>query len=99
MAGLAYARELKRLGRAVLLFDKGLDPAAAEQVSHLLISAAPDFAVQSRAAISAPRWTLMMAFFEALAASSNCRRDQDGIESAAHNSSKPSRIGPARSDQ
>jgi len=66
----------------------------AEQASDLLLSVAPDFAVQARAAASAPCWTLMLAFFEAVAVSQNCWRGEDVIGWAARNSSKPGRIGP-----
>jgi renalase len=66
----------------------------AEQASDLLASVAPDLAARARAAVSEPCWTLMLAFFEAVAIAQNCWRDEDIIGWAARNSSKPGRIGP-----
>lgn len=66
----------------------------AEQASDLLASVAPDLAARARAAVSEPCWTLMLAFFEAVAVAQNCWRGQDIIRWAARNSSKPGRIGP-----
>lgn len=66
----------------------------AEQASDLLVSVAPDLATRARAAVSEPCWTLMLAFFGAVAVAQNCWRDEDVIGWAARNSSKPGRIGP-----
>ena len=66
----------------------------AEQASDLLVSIAPTFAAQARAATSAPCWTLMLAFFETVGVPENCWRGGDIIGWAARNSAKPGRIGP-----
>jgi renalase len=92
--------EFDRLWRLVLDQGEAVDvdiavvATPAEQASDLLSSVAPDFAAQARAAASAPCWTLMLAFFEAVAVAQNCWRGGDIIGWAARNSSKPGRIGP-----
>jgi len=66
----------------------------AEQASDLLASVAPEFAAQARRAVSAPCWTVMLAFCETVAVAQNCWRGDDIIGWAARNSSKPGRLGP-----
>ncbi len=64
-----------------------------EQASDLLVSVAPDFSAQARTVVSAPCWTLMLAFAEAVAVPQDCWRGEDIIGWAARNSAKPGRIG------
>jgi len=74
--------------------DMAIVATPAEQASDLLASVAPDLAARAREAPSEPCWTLMLAFFEAVAVAQNCWRGEDIIGWAARNSSKPGRIGP-----
>ncbi len=66
----------------------------AEQASTLLASVAPDLGGRARTTPSAPCWTMMLAFPEAVAVARNCWRGDETIGWAARNSSKPGRIGP-----
>lgn len=74
--------------------DVAIVATPAEQAADLLTSVAPDLANRARTAFSEPCWTLMLAFFEAIAVEQNCWRGEDIIGWAARNSSKPGRIGP-----
>jgi len=74
--------------------DMAIVATPAEQASNLLASVAPHFEVRARGAASEPCWTVMLAFFEAVAVAQNCWRGEDVIGWAARNSSKPGRIGP-----
>lgn len=67
----------------------------AEQAADLLESSQPAFAARARAVVSAPCWTVMLAFAERLATAEDCirGRDEDAVGWAARNSSKPGR-GP-----
>lgn len=66
----------------------------AEQAAALLASIAPDLAACARLAPSAPCWTVMLAFAEALPVAQDCWRGEGVIGWAARNNSKPGRAGP-----
>jgi len=67
----------------------------AEQAAELLGEAAPDLASRARDAVSAPCWTVMVAFDRPVAVAQDCFPDQDGIVGwAARNTAKPGRGGP-----
>ncbi len=68
----------------------------AEQASALLASVVPDFAARAGSAPSAPCWTVMLAFAEALPTDLDCLRGGEGdtLGWAARNGSKPGRAGP-----
>lgn len=70
----------------------------AEQAAALLSDAAPDLASRAAAAVSAPCWTVMVAFSEPVAVSPDCWTPPgvgDGVLGwAARNSAKPGRTGP-----
>lgn len=66
----------------------------AEQAADLLASAALALAARARAATSAPCWTLMLAFLDAVAVAQDCWRSEDIIGWAARDRSKPGRVGP-----
>jgi predicted NAD/FAD-dependent oxidoreductase len=68
----------------------------AEQASALLTSVAPDLAGRAHSAPSAPCWTVMLAFAEALPTDLDCLlgSEADTLGWAARNGSKPDRTGP-----
>ena len=66
----------------------------AEQASILLASVAPDLAARAGTTPSAPCWTVMLAFPDAVAVAQDCWRSEDIIGWAARNSAKPGRAGP-----
>jgi predicted NAD/FAD-dependent oxidoreductase len=68
----------------------------AEQAAALTAQAAPDFVARARRLPSAPCWSVLLAFAEALPAVPNClREDQAGVLGwAARNRAKPGRTGP-----
>ena len=68
----------------------------AEQAAALVEPVAPDMAARGRAVSSAPCWTVMLAFAEALPVAVDCiREDKAGaVGWAARNRSKPGRTGP-----
>jgi predicted NAD/FAD-dependent oxidoreductase len=68
----------------------------AEQAAALAEPVAPELAARGRAVSSAPCWTVMLAFAEALPTAADCiREDKAGaVGWAARNSAKPGRAGP-----
>ncbi len=68
----------------------------AEQASALLASVAPDLAAHANSTPSAPCWTAMLAFADALPTELDCLRGgaADTLGWAARNGSKPGRTGP-----
>lgn len=72
------------------IFDAVISAVPAEQVAPLLSSYAPGIAELAQATVSAPCWTLMVAF-EARPALPDTLRDAGPIGWAARNSSKPGR--------
>lgn len=78
--------------------DVGLAVVAipAEQAAALLAEPAPDLAARAGAAVSAPCWTVMLAFDASVTVSQDCwTADPDGVIGwAARNSAKPGRTGP-----
>lgn len=68
----------------------------AEQAADLLVDVAPDLSSRAAAAISAPCWTVMVAFDAPVAVSQDCwTQDRDGVVGwTARNSAKPGRTGP-----
>ena len=68
----------------------------AEQAAELIDLFMADVAARVRATTTAPCWTVMLAFGEALPTPVNCFRGTkgDALGWAARNSSKPGRIGP-----
>ncbi len=68
----------------------------AEQAPALVEAVAPDFAARAQGAPSAPCWTVMLAFAEALPTDLDCLRGGEGdpLGWAARNGSKPGRTGP-----
>ncbi len=68
----------------------------AEQAAELIAPASPDLAAQARASPTAPCWTVMLAFGDALPTPRNCLRgtEADSLGWAARNNSKPGRTGP-----
>lgn len=77
-------------------FDAAVVAIPAEQAAALLVDAAPDLAARAAAAVSAPCWTVMVAFDQRVAVSRDCwTEDRDGIVGwTARNNSKPGRTGP-----
>ena len=68
----------------------------AEQTAALLNSVAPHFAARAQSAPSAPCWTLMLAFSDAVDVVQDCWRGTEAIGWAARNSSKPGRANRER---
>lgn len=66
----------------------------AEQAADLLSTVAPDLSRRARSIQSAPCWTLMLAFSDAVAVSQVCWGGDAVIGWAARNSAKPGRTGP-----
>ena len=66
----------------------------AEQAAVLLADVAPDLASRAGAAVSAPCWTVMVAFSQPVAAQADCWRGEGAIGWAARNNAKPGRSGP-----
>ena len=68
----------------------------AEQAADLVGPARPDLAGLARATPTAPCWTVMLVFGNALPTQLNCfrGREADALVWAARNGSKPGRIGP-----
>lgn len=68
----------------------------AEQAAELLTDVAPDLASRAAEAVSAPCWTVMVAFDRPVAVAADCwAADGDSVVGwAARNSAKPGRGGP-----
>lgn len=68
----------------------------AEQAAELIGPSRPDMAARARATPTAPCWTVMLAFGDALPTPLNCLRgtEADALGWAARNGSKPGRTGP-----
>ena len=68
----------------------------AEQAADLIGPAGPDLAERGRATPTAPCWTVMLAFGDALPTPLNCLwgNEADALAWAARNGSKPGRTGP-----
>ncbi len=81
---------------AVQDVDLAVVAVPAEQTAALLAEAVPDLAARAAAAVSAPCWTVMVAFGEPVAVSRDCwTQDRAGVVGwAARNSAKPGRTGP-----
>jgi predicted NAD/FAD-dependent oxidoreductase len=81
---------------AVVDVDVAVVATPAEQASALLASVAPDLAARAGSAVSAPCWTVMLAFADPLPIPLDCLRggEADVLGWAARNRSKPGRTGP-----
>lgn len=75
-------------------FDAVVVAVPAEQAAGLLAPVHPGFAAAAGATLSAPCWTLMLAFDQRLAVTDDIIRGTGAIGWAARNSAKPGRSGP-----
>ena len=76
------------------MFDAVVIAIPAEQATDLLAPWDPALADLAAATVSAPCWTLMLAFEQSLPITETIFRDDETIGWAARNSDKPGRAGP-----
>ena len=94
---------IQRQGNEWVLLGEGVSPTCfdavvvavpAEQAAVLLAPIQHEFSTLAKATVSAPCWTLMLAFTEPLKTEVTTLKDDPVIGWAACNSTKPARTGP-----